>query len=60
MVADDYRPISGDRLKKAVLAFSELLEEFPEKSRAELLQLIMLKFDLSPLECEFLSKKLRE
>ena len=60
MSADDYRPLSGDRIKKAVLAFSELLAEFPDKSRAELLQLIMLKFDLSPLECEFLNKKLTE
>lgn len=60
MSADDYRPLAGDRIKKAVLAFSELLAEFPDKSRAELLRLIMLKFDLSPLECEFLNKKLRE
>ena len=45
----------GDRLKKALEAFSELLEQHPEKSRLALLQQVEIKFDLSPKECEFLN-----
>ena len=56
MSAKDSRPLSGDRMKKAVQAFSELLSTFPDKSRAEVLQIIEFKFDLSPLECDFLNK----
>ncbi|MEJ2058773.1 MAG: hypothetical protein P8X39_13150 [Desulfofustis sp.] len=48
-------PIGGDKLKKA-----ELIELHPEKSRLELLEKIQLKFDLSPADCEFLDRHLRE
>jgi hypothetical protein len=51
-------PLASDKLKKAVRAFCDLLEQFPEKTRNQLLQEIELKFDLSPLECEFLNKHL--
>ncbi len=51
-------PIGGDKLKKAILCFSELLESSPEKSRIELLQEVQLKFDLSPADCEFLNRQL--
>jgi len=54
------KPLSGDRLKKAVQAFSELLADNPEKKRAEVLRRVALKFDLSPLECEFLNKNLSD
>lgn len=60
MSAHDYRPLSGDRIKRAVQAFSEMIEAFPEKNRAELLQIIVLKFDLSPRECEFFREKFKE
>jgi hypothetical protein len=49
-------PLGGDRLKKALLALSELIDQFPDKTRPQLLREIELKFDLSPLECEFLNK----
>jgi len=49
-------PIGGDKLKKAMRNFSELIDSFPEKSRLELLQKVELKYDLSPAECEFLNK----
>ena len=49
-------PLAKDKLKKAVQAFSELVDQFPQKSRHELLHKIQLKFDLSPLECDFLDK----
>jgi hypothetical protein len=45
----------GDKLKKALEAFSELLEQHPEKSRLTILQEVEIKFDLSPKECEFLN-----
>jgi len=47
-------PIATDRLKSAVKALSDLTLEFPEKKRSELLREVELKFDLSPLECQFL------
>ncbi len=42
-------------MKKAIQAFSELLEKHPEKSRLALLHEVETKFDLSPRECEFLN-----
>jgi hypothetical protein len=45
----------GDKLKKALKAFCELLEQHPEKSRLTLLQEVEIKFDLTPKECEFLN-----
>lgn len=51
-------PIGGDKLKRAVAYFSELVEANPEKSRLELLQKVQIKFDLSPVECEFLNQNL--
>jgi hypothetical protein len=46
----------GDKLKKALKVFSELLEKHPEKSRIDLLYEVETRFDLSPKECEFLNK----
>ena len=46
----------GDKLKKALTTFSELLEKHPEKSRQDLLHEVETRFDLSPKECEFLNK----
>jgi len=60
MTALDPRPLSGDKMKKAIKKFSELLSKFPEKSRSDVLQMIELQFDLSPLECEFLDKNFSE
>lgn len=53
-------PIGGDKLKKAIRYFSELVQSNPEKSRLELLQQVQLEFDLSPADCEFLDKYLAE
>ena len=53
-------PLGGDKLKRAIIHFSELLQSSPEKSRAELLQIVQLKFDLSPADCEFLDRHLKE
>ena len=45
----------GDKMKKAIKEFSELLLESPGKNRWQLLQQVELKYDLSPQECEFLN-----
>jgi hypothetical protein len=45
----------GEKLKKALKAFSDLVEQHPEKSRKILLEEIEIKFDLTPKECEFLN-----
>jgi hypothetical protein len=50
----------GDKMKKAICAFSELLKEHPEIQRATLLHQVEIKFDLSPKECEFLDTHLAE
>jgi len=50
----------GDKLKKAIKEFSELLLNSPEKTRWELLQLVELKFDLSPQESEFLNNHFKK
>ena len=49
-------PLGGDKLKRALILLSELVEQYPEKSRQQLLREVELQFDLSPLECEFLNK----
>ncbi len=58
MTTPTQRP--GDKMKKAICAFSELLQEHPEKNRATLLHQVEIKFDLSPKECEFLDNQLSE
>ena len=50
----------SDKVKKAILAFSELVLEYPEKTRWQLLQQVELKYDLSPQECEFLNSHCKE
>lgn len=46
----------GDKMKKAIRAFSEQVQLNPEKSKKDILRAIEVQFDLSPLECEFLNK----
>jgi len=48
--------LKGDKMKNAISRFSELLEQHPQKSRKAILDEVVIKFDLSPLECEFLHK----
>lgn len=48
--------LPGDKLKKAITQFSELLEQHPQKSRQTILREVEMKLDLSPLECEFLHR----
>ncbi len=46
---------AGDKMKKAIKLFSELLSKKPDASRSTLLNEVEIKFDLSPRECEFLN-----
>lgn len=57
MSASHPTQVPGDKVKKALTLFSELHEKHPEKSRQELLHEVEMKFDLSPLECDFLNKQ---
>jgi hypothetical protein len=56
MTQETKSPIAKDKLQAAVKALSELVLKYPEKKRGELLQLIQLQYDLSPLDCEFLNR----
>ncbi len=47
----------GEKIRKAVKWFSQMIKEHPDKPRKELLLEAEIKFDLSPKECEFLNKK---
>ncbi len=46
----------GDKCRQALTELSSLLEQYPEKSRQELLQEVETKFDLTPKECTFLDQ----
>ncbi len=50
----------GDKMKKAIQEFSELLVAKPEKSRRQLLEQVAIKFDLSPNEYAFLERHFKE
>ena len=50
----------GDKMKKAIQEFSELLVAKPEKSRRQLLEMVAIKFDLSPNEFAFLERHFKE
>lgn len=52
--------VPGDKLKKALTLLTELSEQYPEKTRRELLCQVEMKLDLSPLECDFLNKNFAE
>ena len=53
-----HRP--GEKMQKAVKEFSLLLETKPEKKRWQLLEEVATKYDLSPKECEFLTRHFKE
>jgi hypothetical protein len=45
----------GDKMKKVLLWVNEEMQEHPGKKRKELFREAQIRFDLSPLECEFLN-----
>lgn len=44
-------------LQKAVAWIGETLQQHPEKQRAKVIAEANLRFDLTPLECEFLHRQ---
>ena len=56
MTQETNSPLGKDKLQAAVKALSELVLKYPEKKRGDLLQQIELQYDLSPRDCEFLSR----
>jgi len=44
------------KLKKALIWMAETLRDQPEKKRQVVLQEAELRFDLTPMECDFLDK----
>ena len=44
------------KLKKALIWMGETLRDQPEKKRQVVLQEAELRFDLNPMECDFLDK----
>ncbi|MFH1216237.1 MAG: hypothetical protein V1706_07030 [Pseudomonadota bacterium] len=46
---------SGDKMKKVIHWVCEEMQEHPEKKRDVLYHEAEIRFDLSPLECEFLN-----
>ncbi len=46
----------GDKIQKAIKEFSELLEDKPGIDRRKLLEKVVIKYDLSPKECDFLER----
>lgn len=51
---------SSTNLQKAVCWIGEIMQEHPEKERKQVLQDAQIRFDLTPLECEFVTKNFAE
>ena len=51
---------SGDKMKKALLWISESLRDNPVKNRQQVISEAQIRFDLSPKECDFIDRKLRD
>lgn len=47
----------GDRIRKAIKWISGMVQEYPEKSRKDIIQEAEIRFDLTPKECSFLHEK---
>jgi hypothetical protein len=56
MGGDRRLPGGSDKVKKALLWMSDELFNSPQKKRATVLREAEIRFDLSPAECEFLTK----
>lgn len=60
MGGDDKLPGGGDKVKKALRWMSEELLHNPQKKRSAVIKEAEIRFDLSPAECEFLTKNFSE
>ena len=55
---DELMP-AGDKMKKTLCWISEMLKTHPEKKRQQIISEAEIRFDLSPKECDFIDRKLR-
>ena len=60
MGCDSRLPTGSDKMKKAIRWMSEELLNNPQKKRDTVIKEAEIRFDLSPAECEFLSKNFGE
>lgn len=60
MDGDGRLPTGRDKVKKALRWMSEELLNHPQKKRDAVLREAEIRFDLSPAECEFLTKNFSE
>jgi len=60
MGCDSRLPVGSDKVKKAISWMSEELLANPQKKRGTVLKEAEIRFDLSPAECEFLTKNFSE
>ena len=51
---------AGDKMKKTLCWISEMLKSHPEKNRGQIISEAEIRFDLSPKECDFVDRKLRD
>lgn len=51
---------AGEKMQKAIIEFSEKLEDTPTADRKKILAQISMQFDLSPIECDFLLRHCTE
>ena len=55
---DEIMP-AGDKMKKTLCWISEMIQTHPEKTRQQIISEAEIRFDLSPKECEFVDRNLR-
>lgn len=51
---------AGEELRKAVKWISEARQDEPDKTLSKLIEEACMKFDLTPVDAEFLQKTLKE
>jgi hypothetical protein len=51
---------SGDKMKKALCWISEMIQAHPEKTRQQIISEAEVRFDMSPKECDFVDRNLRD
>ncbi|MFA7347759.1 MAG: hypothetical protein WCZ86_08365 [Desulfurivibrionaceae bacterium] len=60
MGCDSRGTTGGEKVKKAIRWMSEELLNNPQKKRDTVIREAEIRFDLSPAECEFLTKNFSE
>lgn len=59
MTTSDTLLTTSINLQKAVAWLGETMQQHPDRQRAEVISEAELRFDLTPLECEFQHRHLR-